>query len=678
MNTTACIGEVFLCGIKQMTCASGVQDAGRQVGATASKKVKQTNIKSPPKGIKTVHQKPTQNPFVVFLFHRRCCAMPQPQPQPQSARAVLLLSALLLLLLLPFGSGLTVAGAPGGGLLYVVNITNEPLPTQVAVQVCAGLFNRNTSANASTAYTLLAHPDYDEFWLSVVQNTSRPPLPTPTYVSPAQFLAACLAASGPAAGARLRWNATAQKAVAPELLTVAAVLDAVPLEDGDPAAVGTRIVFDAVERWAGFNESDAVQYIFNHYINATTGMAMMDPGYGDQRQHPFRPPITGHLDPGLIDYIVGARLFNFFLYQGCVPDTPEHGLFAAIANHSGWPRPLAVLGYNDAYPVAGDLFEAETLCTRAHNLGQISTWGVNNLAFFSRFPPVTTPLPQNPPVNVSGYSSNRTYITLVVGDGDSIGDVRGPRRQWMSTRVASCQANYSLCYPLVWSFSPHPAHFAPVFTRWFFLQSHLTGRDYFMLPPSGHLYSYPGMIRDDAAQWQYVNATEADAQLYSTDATVDWEWFTAWRQSFENYYPKYAVHGIIRGVFPVNVPYMFPVGEFSKGEFYKIVGKSKSNIREAASSDGGGTVVFRPREWRGPSGGNNFTHPEYKSVAEMAAEVNDYPRGTVTFIYMTSDGGANLTDYDGLVANLLPHVSVVDHSTLIDMALAAEKLLQEK
>ena len=50
------------------------------------------------------------------------------------------------------------------------------------------------------------------------------------------------------------------------------------------------------------------------------------------------------------------------------------------------------------------------------------------------------------------------------------------------------------------------------------------------------------------------------------------------------------VDGVIRGVFPVNVPYMLPAFPWwPPDQFFKVlVGK-----------DGGETVVFRPREWRG-------------------------------------------------------------------------------
>ena len=71
-------------------------------------------------------------------------------------------------------------------------------------------------------------------------------------------------------------------------------------------------------------------------------------------------------------------------------------------------------GYNDAYPVAGDIFEAETGCNSAHNMGQIASDNVNNLAFFSRKQTITSPVLQNPS-GMDTYNSSRTYVMFFNG-----------------------------------------------------------------------------------------------------------------------------------------------------------------------------------------------------------------------------------------------------------------------
>ena len=46
-----------------------------------------------------------------------------------------------------------------------------------------------------------------------------------------------------------------------------------------------------------------------------------------------------------------------------------------------------------------------------------------------------------------------------------------------------------------------------------------------------------------------------------------------------------------------------------------------------------------------------------------------YAPGTVSYIYMTSDGGGKLDDPYQLVALLGEHVEVVNHETVVDFAL---------
>jgi hypothetical protein len=42
-----------------------------------------------------------------------------------------------------------------------------------------------------------------------------------------------------------------------------------------------------------------------------------------------------------------------------------------VATSSVWEQPIAVWGYDDAFPVAGDLFEAETKRVPVHSIGQV-------------------------------------------------------------------------------------------------------------------------------------------------------------------------------------------------------------------------------------------------------------------------------------------------------------------
>ena len=116
----------------------------------------------------------------------------------------------------------------------------------------------------------------------------------------------------------------------------------------------------------------------------------------------------------------------------------------------------------------------------------------------------------------------------------------------------------------------------------------------------------------------------------------------------------------IQGLFPVNVPYMFDMFTWWPANwFYKVL----------VGADGGEAVVFKPREWRGV---NKDSDPFYISPQKMAAEIGGHPKGTVTWVYMTSDGGLSLENsFMALVKLLPPHVQIVGADTATKLALAA-------
>ena len=196
--------------------------------------------------------------------------------------------------------------------------------------------------------------------------------------------------------------------------------------------------------------------------------------------------------------------------------------------------------------------------------------------------------------------------------------------------------------------------------------SHETGKDYFMLPPSGHLYAYPASLEEEM-QDQFVECTEQDARILGTNSTVHWEWFTTWQRAETEFLPKYAREGgAIGGVFPVNVPYMIPTFTWpDPNQFFKVL----------TGEDGGEVVLFRPREWRGiDDSGSGITKKFYLSPENMALELGNYTRGTVAYVYMTSDGGLNLENSFMALVKLLPaHVRLVSADTAARLALTASR-----
>lgn len=534
-----------------------------------------------------------------------------------------------------------------------------------AVQVCVGLFNRDDSV-AGAAYTF--NGARDAAWLECTGNnhsdSKRIALPN--------FLHRCLHgdSSTPAvAKGYLRYNYTTQKIIVPNIATIAGVLDAVPLDDIQIASLVLEKTPPLVDLVLTFpNTADvqnaprvATQWVYDRYINQTTGMSKMNPGLDVHGKHKINPPLTGSPDTGLVDYIVKERLFNFFLNQGCIPLTHDHALMTTIAENNPWPKPITVYGYDDTFAVAGDLFEAETDCV--NNLGQVASNGCSNLAFFSRKPQISEPLKQvpDPPSMLAEYNKSQTYVTVIIGDGDNVNFVKGSRFDWINQRRESCLKDPKHCAPLAWSLSPALLHLAPDWIRWYYAQAHSTGQDWFVLPPSGHSYSYPGEM-SPSDQASFVHATEQDAHLMNLSGTVSWEFSATWGKAIKNFFPRFAPEGIVKACFAVNVPYPFPVLEFGKDEHYKILG----------AAQGEKMVLFAPREWRG-----NGTTPypfgigvkNQLSPQAMAAELNRYAKGTVSHIYTTSDGGFNLNQLSEMIEHLDEHVKLVSPNEIAMRAL---------
>ena len=187
--------------------------------------------------------------------------------------------------------------------------------------------------------------------------------------------------------------------------------------------------------------------------------------------------------------------------------------------------------------------------------------------------------------------------------------------------------------------------------RWYLNQSLVTQRDWFVLPPSGHLYAYPGMMHP-ADQVAFIARTEEDCHVINTSALVSWEWFGTWDESIDRFYPQYGANGVVRGIFPVNVPYMIPVLPFGRARQYMLLGEHRD------------VVLFRPREWRGAKGSGS----QYRTAEQMAAELNGDERGSIVGIYTTSDGGMNLQLLYDTVKLLAPHVQIVAPEELTSLA----------
>ena len=161
----------------------------------------------------------------------------------------------------------------------VVNGQGLSAQSNLAVFVCQGLYSRW----AKPVYVVGGGTD--TWWLQATGGG-----PTTSNVSATTFLHRCLV-DFPRA---VRYNYTAQQELLPSIITMASVLDGVPLE-GDESWGATPIVFDATKTFSGFSELDSTAYVFDHYGNRTTGVAKLNPGWkwDGKIKDQLSPTLTG-------------------------------------------------------------------------------------------------------------------------------------------------------------------------------------------------------------------------------------------------------------------------------------------------------------------------------------------------------------------------------------------------
>ena len=189
---------------------------------------------------------------------------------------------------------------------------------QLSLQVCIGLANRNDEI-IGPAYGLKGIDDIA--WLKATGSGTG----TEKRTLPVQFLKQCL---NHVAAGWMRYNYTEQKIIIPNIVTLAAVEDVVPLEDSQLAMLGidpakTPPLIDCTKLFPNIDPADtetapreATSYVFSKYKNKTSGLSKMNPGLDVHGKHKLNPPLTGDADLGLVDYIVKERLFNFFCRMG--------------------------------------------------------------------------------------------------------------------------------------------------------------------------------------------------------------------------------------------------------------------------------------------------------------------------------------------------------------------------
>ncbi len=536
--------------------------------------------------------------------------------------------------------------------------TDASAATRLSVHACAGLNNRRLGGSVFVQTdTGVDQALLDGAFLQDEQWLPELGLSGSETVGADEFLNECVADFDGC----VRYSYESQQEILPAILTASAALGVPPLADESPVSCDNPTL-DATREFADRDtQLLSTQYVYDNYLDQTSGLAMLNPGYNREAEDLANPELIEDMPVALVDFVFARKLFVVFMINGCIDDHPEKALLSSIVADSGWDTPIGVFGYNDSWLIGGYLYEAQSRCLDAANMGAIPT-RTTNLSFFdTRRPNIESndDLARIPVESVT-YDPDKTYVTFVVGDGDNVRYIMSTRKEWMDQRLAICKDADPECPPLAWSISPHLPDIAPDVLQWYYTAARSTGADYFVLPPSGYQYAYPTSLNKDD-QVVFARRTEQAGQVLGVRGVVHWEWLDSWRDATDDFLPNYAhADGQIRGIFPINVPYLaeaFPW--WPDGQMTDVI----------TGADGSKLAVFRPQSWRGVDGSDDF----HLTPADMADKLGAFPRGTVTWVYMTSDGGLTLENSYFALVDLLPdHVQLVSTDAAAELAIAAE------
>ena len=157
-------------------------------------------------------------------------------------------------------------------------------------------------------------------------------------------------------------------------------------------------------------------------------------------------------------------------------------------------------------------------------------------------------------------------------------------------------------------------------------------------------------MASERARHEFVRLTEQDALAHDTDTLVAWEVAGTWVNALEQYFPRYRANRVIRSVLAMNVPYVVPP--------FSLPGLDTSYRLFS------GLAVFQPIIWRGTDGRDDF----HLSTDDLASRINGLERGSLRFIYTSSDGGFELRDVHDLMRKLEGHVEVVSSKSMATLA----------
>ena len=275
------------------------------------------------------------------------------------------------------------------------------------------------------------------------------------------------------------------------------------------------------------------------------------------------------------------------------------------------------------------------------------------------------------------YNASKTYIALLMSDMDkcapprpacrvlrptrsfcpacSLDFVQGDGFRAMQQRVEMC-GNGTACFPLTWTLQPNLRSLSPAMLRWYFQLASRTGRDRFVLPPSGALYAYPSQFPSDL-QAEYVRMTNDAGRVLNTSASADWEFLGDWPSAFRSYFPQYqAAPDGVKLFLLDQVPYVLPMPSMG---FDKVKVLGDPSTPESV-------VLVRP-PFTVASAGTWDNQKPGLYPADIAKQINALDAGDVTCMRRTirTSAAAETHRCDMLIARLRLSVvrSLLHHGT---------------
>lgn len=508
----------------------------------------------------------------------------------------------------------------------IIELNSMTRNQKLQAQVCSGIMNR---AEEKSVYIIQKENDVE--WYQDLYGD------IPNVTSYESLLQKCL----PQLDGKIEFNYTKHQGYLPNIITISSVENLLPVDIEEVNQFNNlRTVVDIETYFPTMTYAEATQKTHCEYINQTSGLAFRNLGW-DVHEHKWRPrliPRPGE-NYGFIDYIIKEKLFTIFLIDACIPFTKEHTVMENIVQHNPWETPIKVYGYNDAWAIAGDLFEASTSCVRERNMGSVPTTSARNMAFFSSGKELRQ-RQQYRPENLPTHNPNHTYVAYVIGDADNLGfDMVDLQRQ---IKKHNLLCNSGICPSIIWSISPHLNYLAPDIANWLFDN---LKNDSFILPPSGYLYSYPTQM-PAKVQDTYVKLTEEICLLYDCASTISWDFFGWWNKAINSFLPKYSLNKIIKAVFALNVPYFFPILPL-RDRYIEIDGIYVYNPQ---------LIIYEATR-------------TFNTVDVVASKINSWEKGSINYIFVAAN--LDIEFLHNVTMKLHSNVKILDQYSFIQVTKTA-------